>query len=163
MIIQLRYTAINGGDKLAAIATKTVQDNIKTVENLSRTEGLFAAFDLRHEFPDEWYKATHNTPAVLTLANLDQRLPFYTRGHAGKIQATDIYLYNTAHPAPTGVTVTQDGNPTALTAGKGVSDTLATFDATELPGVPIDTWQLQLDGAHLTLDKLWLVIRYTLG
>lgn len=163
VIIQLRYTAINGGDKLAGIAGKSVQTAIKSVENLSRDEGLFAAFDLRHEFPDEWYKATHNTPAVLALADLDQRLPFYTRGHAGKIQATDIYLYTAASPAPTGVALTQGGNETQLGAGPAVGTTLATFDATELSGVPIDTWQLRLDGAHLTLDTLWLVVRYTLG
>jgi hypothetical protein len=163
VIVQLRYTAINGGDKLAAISAKSLHDDIKSVENLSRDQGLFAAFDLRHEFPDEWYKATHNTPAVLTLANLDQRLPFYTRGHAGKIQATDIYLYTPAHPAPTGVTLTEGGNDTPLAPGPAVGTTLATFDATELSGVPIDTWQLRLDGAHLTLDTLWLVMRYTLG
>jgi len=30
---------------------------IKSVEELSRNEGLFAAFDLKHDFPNEWYKA----------------------------------------------------------------------------------------------------------
>jgi hypothetical protein len=161
VVLQLRYTTLDGGAKLGQIASSYVQDVIKHVENLSRTEGLFAAFDLQHDFPDEWYHAVHSNPRVLTLTDLAGRLPIFTRASGpGKIQATDIYVFTPATPTPT-VTVIQGGNPITLTAGALPGSTLPVFSATDLNDIPIDAWQLQLDGDNLTLDPLWLVVRYT--
>lgn len=162
VVVQLRYTALDGGDKLQQIAAGSVQDYLKSVENLSRTEGLFAAFDLPHEFPDEWYKATHAQPIQLTLANLYSRLPIFTRGRdPQKIQAADVYLYTAVHPTPAGVILTQAGNDTSL-APVAVTTDVTSFQATGLSGIAMDTWQITFSGTNLTFDKVWLVVRYVL-
>lgn len=40
VVMQLRYTAADGGDKLKSPAADSVQTYIKSVEDLSRQEGL---------------------------------------------------------------------------------------------------------------------------
>ena len=55
-------------------------------------------FDLKNDFSNGWYAA--NRPAsgaterVLTLDNLNEKLPIFTKGRPPtKIQASDIYLF----------------------------------------------------------------------
>jgi hypothetical protein len=72
------------------------------VEELSRDEDLFAAFDLKHDFPSEWHKAmnlsTGDNEGVLMLNNLRDRLPIFTKGRdPKKIQATNLYLYSSTN------------------------------------------------------------------
>jgi hypothetical protein len=59
VITHLRYTALDGGDKLRSVAAAWVKEYVKSVDDLSQDEGLFALFDLRHDFPNEWYTATN--------------------------------------------------------------------------------------------------------
>lgn len=161
--MEMLYTSKDGGEQLKTAARKNLATYLTTVEDRSRDEGLFAAFDLRNEFPDQWYKATHSHPATLTLENLYTWLPIYTRGHKPtQIQAVDIYLYTATTGAPTAVTLIQGGTTTSLTAAPGPTPTLTSFQATDQPGTPINTWQFTLDGDHLALEKLWLIVRYIL-
>ena len=131
VIVQLRYTAINGGDKLAAIAAKSVQSAIKSVENLSRDEGLFAAFDLRHEFPDEWYKATRTTPGSVDPGGPGRPAAvLHPRPRPGQNPG---HRHLPVHHRHTG-THRRHRHPRLATtphwAPAGPSDTLTTFDAT---------------------------------
>ena len=93
--MHVRYTSIDGGDKLKKVAEDALLDYIDSVDNLSREEGLFTFFDLAHDFPDEWYQATHPAPGaterVLNLGKLNERLPLFTKGRdPKKIVASDI-------------------------------------------------------------------------
>jgi hypothetical protein len=58
VVMHLRYTALDGGDKLRTNAAEWVGKYVKCVEDLSQEEGLFAFFDLRHDFPNEWYNTS---------------------------------------------------------------------------------------------------------
>ena len=60
------------GDKLKKPASDTVLAYVKSVENLSRDEGLFAAFDLKNDFADAWYAANH--PAAGATERVSQEL-----------------------------------------------------------------------------------------
>jgi hypothetical protein len=97
VVMQMRYTALDGGDKLKKAAGESVQAFIKGMIEMSKEEGLFAAFDLKHDFPDEWYKAM-NPPAgaterVLLLRNLNELLPVFTKEPATIIELVDAYLF----------------------------------------------------------------------
>ncbi len=172
VVLQMRYTAVEGGDKLKKPASDSVLEYIKSVEELSREEGLFAAFDLKNEFASEWYKAMNPpkdaTERVLTLNNLRDRLPIFTKGHDKKIQATDIYLLVT---------------PSALTASKLTASKLRlksnseekSFTDTDIVSSksmksfvikefnsPINDWEISIQDIETELDKLWLLVRYVL-
>ncbi|MDB5616720.1 neuraminidase-like domain-containing protein [Tardiphaga sp.] len=164
VVLTMRYTSKDGGDKLKKSASDSVLAYIKSVEDLSRDEGLYAAFDLKHDFPNEWYKATQpmGGPAIV-LKGIYERLPIFTKGRkAAKISANDVYVFAGEDSGVTGVTLTERGNDTLLVRSAAVGD-LISFDAENTRGVPMDDWTLTFQGNKLNLDRLWLVVRYVLS
>jgi hypothetical protein len=165
VILHLRYTAVEGGDKLKKPATDSVQEYIKSVEQLSRQEGLFAAFDLKHDFVNEWYKATQPpsgaTKRLLTLNNLNERLPIFTKGRQpNEIQATDVYLFTSAALPTSALVLTQGTDEFTFTDGPPMG-TLKSFVIKDV-NCPITSWQLKIRDVKIELDKLWLLVRYVL-
>jgi len=165
VVIQLRYTAVDGGDKLKLYAGGSVTDYIDGMATLSQQDGLFAAFDLKHDFSNEWYQAM-NPPAdatnpVLMLDNLNERLPIFTKWF--NISATDVYLFTSATlSAPPTLNPSTDD----ITFDSGASlRTMHTFVISRGDSgqpIPVNSWQLNLQGLK-TDDKLWLVVRYVLA
>jgi hypothetical protein len=170
VVIHVRYTALDGGDKLKPIATASVRDFINANAELSRQEGLFAIFDLTHDFSNEWYKAM-NPPAEsqerkLELKNLNDRLPFFTKGRKpAQILATDVYLVTSAALKVDTLTLTQ---------GQGTDDNSFVFTDGFVAGTPIkafvindtdiamDTWQLKIQDVKTNMDQMWLIVKYML-
>lgn len=50
---------------------------MKSIEDLGKNEGLFALFDPKNEFANDWYRSGKGQP--LTMSNLKDRLPFFTK------------------------------------------------------------------------------------
>jgi len=162
-IIHIRYTSVEGGDKLRKPATDSVLAYIKSVEDLSREEGLFAAFDLKHDFPSEWYKAMNppagSTERVLMLNNLNERLPIFTKGRDPKqIQAIDLYLFA---PTKLSVSLMQD-TEIAFTDGLSIGEKMQSFVIKDQENLPINSWQLKIQDVKTEIDRLWLIVRYVL-
>jgi peptidoglycan hydrolase-like protein with peptidoglycan-binding domain len=159
-IVTVRFTSM-GSDKLKKPAADSVMAYIKSVEELSREEGLFAAFDLKHEFSSEWHKAM-NPPAgiterVLALNNLNERLPIFTKGRdVKKIQATDVYLYSSTKIS---ASLIQDSE-TPFTDGPAVGE-LKSFGIKD-QNLPMSNWKIKIQDPKTELDRLWLVVRYVL-
>jgi hypothetical protein len=74
VILQIRYTAREGGELLRAGA-------IKAVSSL----GFTRLFSVRHEFPSEWANFKASTPETreLTLRLREDHYPYWTRGRNG--------------------------------------------------------------------------------
>ena len=170
IVIHLRYTALDGGDRLRDVAAKWVKGYIKTVADLGREEGLFALFDLRHDFPNEWYKANTSLDGTdswaMTLGDVYERLPFFTKPFTNgtppkiKINATDVYLFSSSalsNPNIMLVEGTNEGVPL-----EPYLDPVKSFVATGQQ-IPMSGWQLTISGVTSPLDQLWLVARYKLG
>jgi hypothetical protein len=169
VVLHLRYTALDGGDKLRSVAADSVKEYVKSIDDLSQDEGLFAFFDLRHDFPNEWYKATNPpdgaTARVMTLGDVYERLPFFTKGTPpAKILATDVYLFTSSALSSGNVTLVQgaDPNSQSFTFGDGPqAGTMKSFVANDVG--QMSGWQLTINDMTTPLDQLWLVARYTLG
>ena len=168
VIVHVRYTSVEGGDKLKKPATDSVLAYIKSVEDLSREEGLFTAFDLKHDFPTEWHKAM-NPPAgiterVLMLNNLNERLPIFTKGRLPKgIQATDVYLYKPKALKPVIIKLIQsDSTETDFSSPQDVGTMSSSAIHAEDNAIPMDNWQVKIQDLKTPIDKLWLLIRYVL-
>ena len=165
VVLQMRYTAVEGGDKLKKPASDSVLEYIKSVEELSRQEGLFAAFDLKNEFGSEWYQAMNPpndaTERLLTLNNLNDRLPIFTKGHAPKkIQATDIYVLTPSALTASNLILKQ--NTEELTFTDGVSiESMKSFVIKDI-NFPIVNWEISIQDKETEFDKLWLIVRYVL-
>jgi hypothetical protein len=90
---------------------------------------------------------------VITLADLYERLPTFTKGHKpANIQATDVYVFVGGKTPPTGITVQQGGNHTALNPAADVG-AMKSFSVTALTGCAMDTWQISLLGTNPTLES----------
>ena len=166
VVMQLRYTALDGGDKLKKPAGDSVQEYIKSVEDLSQREGLFAAFDLRHDFPDEWYKAMNPaagaTERVLMLRNLHERLPVFTKGRLpAKIELVDAYLFTSAGVTASALMLSQGTVDFNFTDAPAVGATMKSFSSKDI-GHPLSDWQIKVKDVKVELEKLWLVVRYVL-
>ncbi|NUN67052.1 hypothetical protein HCU40_20415 (plasmid) [Pseudanabaena biceps] len=166
-IVHIRYTAVEGGDKLKKPAAESVMAYIKSVEELSREEGLFAAFDLKHEFSSEWHKAMNppasNSERIMILDKLNERLPIFTKGKdANKILATDVYLYKPKILKSLAIKLIQSDNTESdfgspLDIGEMSSSVIHDDN-----GIPMDKWQVKIQGLNTPIDKLWLIVRYVL-
>ncbi len=165
VIIRLRYMSVDGGDKLKKPASESVLEYIQSVDELSREEGLFAAFDLKNEFPNEWYKA--NNPAadanerVLTIDKIYERLPFFTKGRQPeKIQAKDIYLFVPDSLSLNSITATQGESNIPFKSGTAMG-TMKSLAAKDIDA-PMYSLKITIKGPKTTIDKMWLLERYVL-
>lgn len=164
VVMRLRYTSVDGGDKLKALAADSVQDYIESVEELSREEGLFAVFDLKNDFPNEWYTANHPatgaTERLLIIDKLNEKLPIFTKGRDAKtIQAKDIYLF--ASDLSPASSITQGGNDIALRPGGETVRTMKSFIGDGMNSA-LDSLKIKIGDTTTTIDKMWLVERYVL-
>ena len=142
-----------------------VQDYIKSVEELSCEEGLFAVFALKNDFPNEWYNANHPpagaTERVLTIDKLNEKLPVFTKGHQSKnINAKDIYLYVPASLSVS-ITATQGGNNISFGPGETVETTMKSFVSND--EAPMGDLKIKIHDTKTVIDKMWLLERYVLA
>jgi hypothetical protein len=163
-IIHIRYTSVDGGDKLRKSASEALKNYIKNVEELGQTDGLFAFFDLQHDFPNEWYKATEPpagaTARTIALGNLAERLPAFTKGRQpDSIKATDIVIATTAGLQAAALKLSQNGNDNDFenAAGIGAIKAFAIHDE-----LSMQKWELKITDMQAALGKMWLIVRYIL-
>jgi hypothetical protein len=170
-ILHVRYTSLDGGDKLRGLAEDAVQAFLQGTIDLSRWEGLFTLFDLRSDFPNEWARvtqATGLTPITMALSSLAARLPFFTKATGNKsVTASNVYLFWRSAA----------GKPKAPSLQQGAADPVAfgdvsiieqdsqtkTFGTPDAQTIPIDdTWIITFDKAPRAQDTLWLIVEYSL-
>jgi hypothetical protein len=112
VIIQLKYTAREGGDALKVNASDNLVNNINKMLVSLKDTGLSQLFSLKHEFPTEWY-AFLNQPDVNTgdqtcAIQIDtNRLPFFVGQTNIKIMSMSLFADAAAMPA---LHVTSAGN-----------------------------------------------------
>jgi len=168
VVMRLRYTSVDGGDKLKAPAAGSVQDYIKSVEELSRDEGLFAVFDLKNDFPNEWHAASNPaagvTERVLTIGKLNEKLPIFTKGRdPKKIAAKNIYLFVSGTLPGSAIAVTQGGIDITFTATAGKTvGTLRSFVANDVD-VPMGDLEIKIKDTTTAIEKMLLLERYVLN
>lgn len=110
VIIDLRYTAREGGELLKAAALKNLQTQI----NHARSVGSVCLFSLRHDFPVEWAK--FQSTSGFTLSLIPELYPFWAQGIVGSGAVKALEFFADMSNGVATVTVS-DGN--------GHQDTLA--------------------------------------
>ncbi|BAU54874.1 PA14 domain protein [Mucilaginibacter gotjawali] len=171
VIMTVRYTSIDGGDKQKKAATTYLNTFVKNVQNLSQNEGLFAIFDLKNDLPNEWYKATQLPPAAdgreISLTNIVDRLPVYTKTSApDKIIAQDVYVLTEAGIASGDILINQGTNAqNVVSHGFGSGVDFKPMHVFTAPGININmqNWTLAISNTAIPLNNMWMVVRYTLN
>lgn len=169
VIMHLRYTASDGGDKLKKPAEGSVQDFIKGVALDGQQEGLFAVFDIRRDFSNEWHKAMQSrdgaTERIIELNKLYDYLPIFTKGHqpAGII-AKEIVLLTSASVKKEKLQVKRsaDGNDFSISDGEHVGKEVSCFVSKDIE-CQLDNWQIRILDMGVMPEKLWMVVKYELA
>jgi hypothetical protein len=166
VVMRIRYTSLDGGDKLKALAADSVQDYIKGVEALSRDEGLFTVFDLKNDFSNEWHGANSPlvgaTERVLSIGKLNEKLPVFAQGRQLKgITAKDISLFVSGSIPLASFAVTQGGVNIPIKAGVTVG-AMRSFVANDVDA-PMGDLKIKIQDTKTVIDKMWLVERYVLA
>ncbi|KAK0614430.1 hypothetical protein B0T14DRAFT_606722 [Immersiella caudata] len=92
VLLHVQYTALEGGACLRAVANDSVRGAIRKVAESEggRQTGLFALFDLKNDFANEWFGFASKIEGVkrkggaaedveMMLGDVGERLPFWTR------------------------------------------------------------------------------------
>ena len=178
VVMQIRYTSLDGGDKLRDVASGAVADYVAQQEDTSADgEGLYMFFDLRGDFASEWYAAfgsggsSGTQQRELKLDNLYARLPIFTRRTTpNKILALSAVVLGRDPLSADDVTLAQIGadGSDQITAtfgpGKGVGDDLVGVVSDDTHGMPMPmtNWRLRVKGSSANTERLWMVVRYAL-
>jgi hypothetical protein len=75
VVLQVRYTARDGGELLQAAALGQLADALKQMEIQDGKRGLYRMFSAKHDFPDEWYQFLHPPDGAAAQPVLELRLP----------------------------------------------------------------------------------------
>ncbi len=179
VVIHLRYTSCEGGTTLKTAAIEHLNEYVKNASELSKREGLFRMFSLRHEFPSEWHRFLNPKPEtesqILILGNLRERLPFFANSQkVNNVTIQSIMFF--VPPIDNELTVSlfrfdqaenvdiENIEPT-ITLGVGANiSQLKQYTATDQEQDINGFWALVVNEAEfITADVLsdaWLVIKY---
>jgi hypothetical protein len=155
VILRIRYTARDGGSAFRA----TVEGQLRALLNAMLVDatntGLYQGFDLRRQFPDQWYQLTQTGTTTLNITT--DYLPYLAQLHKPSIDAVTWIAGLTGNPASTSISVEGNAAPLAASnlfsgrcSGSSVKLTLGTAST--------------LTAADFAkLQELTFVVHYTLG
>ena len=143
VILQVRYTARQGGAALGDQATSELRD-LLAVANQS---GLALLYSLRHDFPTEWSSFV-NGAGDLALHVRKDDFPFMMQGETLALDGLDLYAQNGTKLVSRSIAVDLDALATSL------NDAPRAFDLS----IPEDATVLKRDAA----TQAFLVVRYRL-
>ena len=155
VIIDVRYTACEGGEHLKKSAVEHVRSFVKSNEDMTRDQGLFTFIDLKNDLSTEWHKATtvkdENGNHVLDLKKLEQFIPYYMFANKGSLKATDIMLATDVNDN----SFQLDEEP--FTPGIKIGS-LDTFVMSE-QSLPLTNWKLILPEDAKNAKKMYMITR----
>lgn len=176
VIIQLKYTARQGGGALKTAATASLTNTLKTIADNVPAAGLFKVFNLKHDCPNNWYAFNTDGTGTFNLDISKVNFPFYAQGNSVKvsIQSAALYVLTTDGSA---VSLQYPGTPTpapvpliknAATFGNNIQfiDPVAGFTA-DLK-LSTDTATISLPFSNFAtikgkISNAWIILNYDIA
>ena len=97
VILHLRYTARDGGSGLRDCVEGALRELLNEMTLAANRSGLFQAYNLRQQFPNEWWQLRETNATQITLGL--QYLPFLAQGHAPVIDQVAWFARVDGNPA----------------------------------------------------------------
>ncbi|KAL7937838.1 hypothetical protein V8C35DRAFT_293772 [Trichoderma chlorosporum] len=98
VVMQIRYTAKNGGDFLAQAASTGTREIMEGAAKASQLKPMSLLLDIRSDYADAWYSCTaapdrtHKDRRIMSIPSIRNRLPFFARGHKVTIKSATVYV-----------------------------------------------------------------------
>lgn len=173
VILQIRYTAREGGELLRQGALEGLKETFNTAQGI----GSVRLFSLRHEFPGEWAKFQSQNPPANQLFELKLNLrpehyPFWSNGRLNSVKRVDILAVSTATEIPGRMDIFQTARPDDTKKGTLVKDaTLGNLLVGSLTNLNLKqpngafaekpTGELSLFFDNKALHELWVAVTWS--
>ncbi|KAL8940274.1 MAG: hypothetical protein Q9211_002358 [Gyalolechia sp. 1 TL-2023] len=177
VLLHMHYTSRDGGTSLKEAANTALKAYIKSVNQLSDTDGLFSFFDVRSDFMAEWHSSmkptgtsqgvsASPTTRTMKLPCLYEKLPVYTRGTApDDIRAYQVFILTEAVLDPQNITISIDsaGQPDGTTSHAYTSVVITGMTGySSLHPIPMTTWTLTISNLTVDVGRMFILVRYAL-
>ncbi|KAJ2899081.1 hypothetical protein MKZ38_003437 [Zalerion maritima] len=178
VILQIRYTSLDGGTQLRDKATEAAKNFVAVVEDASDAGGLHALFDLKNDFGSSWARFSQATTTTTTmtreleLPELQDKLPLFAHGRPkGSVKAHDVWLLiepeggldaKNVRIMPRGENGRTEPEIPLTSADTDKTKGFRAFEAKNIEA-PIQTWALmmQADG-KVDVKRMWMLVRYVI-
>jgi hypothetical protein len=122
VLLHLRYTARRGGANFRQLVEDGLQERLNTLVLGAGREGLFQGYNMRMQYPNEWFALLESGAADLVVG--PQHLPFWAQAHAPEIDAVTWYVASRKEPAQATRTIHVDGATVVLKASSTLTNVL---------------------------------------
>ncbi|KAK3392359.1 hypothetical protein B0T20DRAFT_472192 [Sordaria brevicollis] len=177
VLLHVQYTALEGGACLRAVANESVRAAIRNVaqSESGQKTGLFAMFDLKNDFVNEWYgfssrleaakaKGGASEEVAMMLGDVGERLPFWTRNQ-GVVEVRGVTLISQDVGFVDGMVLSAvavgGGTPEAGKVGTWRARTWSGLTVTDLKGWKVTGKSDLLKGDKV--ENVYMLVRYVLG
>lgn len=153
LILHVRYTAREGGERLKAAASQNLQTKI----NKAETVGSTCLYSVRHEFPSAW--ANFLSTSSLTLGFTQSLYPYWSQGMNVGVKAVEL-VAEMSVTKPTVTLTDKNGKQDTLAANPTMGGLLTgSLHNIPLPSAVADpALALKLDSN--AMNDLWLAITW---
>ena len=177
VVVHIKYTAREGGEILRTAASENIGKALSEAVLAQDRAGLYRVLDLKRDLPEEFYRFLHpvgeSEEQVLSIANLADFLPFFTRAFPKKkVRRVEVVAqFKEAGEARYELVIGtgKDSEPLELAPEAGLYRASKNFTDEK---VPFEGWSLKIrkegaqDFSSLPPDaitELFLVLNYGLG
>ena len=172
VIMHVRYTANEGGERLKKAANDSVLNFMKTNEELGQQEGLFALIDLKHDLASEWHKAMQvlegATERTLSIREVQDFLPYFTKfdrdgrpRDSTKLKVTDIVLATYSDLQASEIFIQHGADEIPFTGGPSIG--LAKTFVVRDEEIKVGDWQLHIKDTNKPIDKAFMALRFVVS
>jgi hypothetical protein len=162
VILHIRYTAREGGSTLRTPVEQGQVDALNSLvhDAAEKHNGLFQAYLLAQQFPQEWYQLLSAKKTTLTIT--EAHLPFFTKNRSPIIMEVIWFARLEADPFPASFTIFVAGDITGTILAAD-SDSKGTYIGTSSILVTLGTAfdVMVQDSSHL--KELVALIRYEIA
>ncbi|PTN11846.1 neuraminidase-like domain-containing protein [Nitrosomonas aestuarii] len=154
-ILQLKYTASEGGERLKLAATQSLSKQLENIEQALNETGLHSMLNMRHDLSNEWQSLKKNGSVKLTIAK--SRLPYFTQVFANTA-IEDVMFIAKIKNNPNSYSINIDGEITDLSK---ISNELKLCRGNNSDIKLDNEFELSVDSGSLAnLEELMLIIKF---
>jgi hypothetical protein len=155
VVVTLKYTARDGGGNFKATVESAIKDLTANMVVDAQTTGLVQGYNVRLEFPDEWFRLQQAGSASLTIRS--ESLPLFTRAHTPTVQSATWLARINGNPT------TYQMSVNATTFNLAQNQTLNKLCAGSSATPALDTPFTLSAASAASIRDLSLIVHYTLG
>ena len=120
VIVHLKYTARDGGSGFKTLVENVLKDLLNDMVLAATRTGLYIAFNLKHDLPNEWHKLKQSNSVSINLTK--DRLPFYVQDRTPTITGATWLARINKNPAPTNFPMELNGTVFNLNADSNLNN-----------------------------------------